>query len=283
MAADLLAPLLRLLSWLPFESLHAQFMQRAVLEALVMAPLCAMMGTLTIQFRMAFFSDAIAHSAFTGVAIGLLFGINPWFSVIVFGVFMGILTARIRRKADLAMDTSLGVLFSSTVALGLAIISSQKGLGKSLPNFLYGDILSVNESDILAAMFLFVVVFCFLWFFFNKLVFIGLHEHLAKASEIPADTLELLFAGLLALVVAFSIKAVGILLVTALLIIPSAAAGNISRSLRTQVWVAVAFSLFSSLAGLASSVTFDTATGASIILWAAAAFVISLMFKRDQA
>lgn len=280
MIHDLLSPFYQFLASLPFESLQSQFMQRAVLEMLLIAPLCAIMGTLTVQFRMAFFSDAIAHSAFTGIALGMLLGVNPWISMIVFGVFVGVLTTRIRRRADLAMDTTLGVLFSTTVALGLAIISAKKGLGKSLPTFLYGDILSVSDGDVFAAFLLLVVVGVFLWFAFNRLLYLSLHEHLARASGIEAEWLETLFAAMLALVVAFTIRSVGILLVTALLVIPAAAAGNLSQSMRRQVWTALLISLLSCIGGMATSVSYDVATGAAIILWSSTVFGISLFCKK---
>lgn len=276
---DLLQPLYNLIQVLPFSAMKAHFMQRAVLELFLLAPICAIMGTLTVQFRMAFFSDAIAHSAFTGIALGLLIGISPWFALVFFGVMVGIATARLKRKTDMAMDTTLGVMFSTTVALGLAVISAKKGLGKSLPGFLYGDILSVTDQDILATFGLLCGISLFLFFYYNKLIFISLHEHLAKTSNIAVDAVETVFSGLLALVVAFSIRAVGILLVTALLVIPAAAAGNLARSMKSQVWLTFFFTFMACFIGLASSVAWDTATGAAIILWASGIFLLSLLFR----
>jgi zinc transport system permease protein len=279
MVESLFHTLGRLLAYLPFECMSLQFMQRAVLALLLLAPMCAIMGVLVVNFRMAFFSDAISHSAFTGVAAGILLGVNPWGAVVVLGILMGVVTIQIKRKAELAMDTTLGVLFSSMVALGLAVISHQKGLGKRLPDFLYGDILAISPQDLAATALLLVITGLFLWCCFNRLLFISLHEDLARSTGIHSQALETLFAAVLALVIAFSIRAVGILLVTAMLVIPAAAAVNFSRSIRSQVVGALIITYVAAFGGLAFSVNFDITTGAAIILCAASIFSISLGFR----
>jgi len=279
MPDTLLEPIYGLLALLPFEAMQARFMQRAVLQIALLTPLCALCGSLVVQFRMAFFSDAVAHSAFTGVALGLLLGIDPWLAVIFFGLFTGILAVQLRRRGDLAMDTSLGVLFSTAVALGLAIISMKKGLARTLPGFLYGDILAITDREIVLTALLLAGTLIFLLRFFNQLVYTSLHEHLAHISGVRTSALETAFAALLALVVAFSLRAVGILLVTALLVIPAAAARNIAGNLRQQVWYSVGIALASGFAGLGISLSWDTATGAAMILSSAALFLASLVFR----
>ncbi|HOT26598.1 MAG TPA: metal ABC transporter permease [Candidatus Ozemobacteraceae bacterium] len=279
MIESLLAPFYRLIAFLPFESLQAGFMQRAVLEILLLTPLCALCGSLVVQYRMAFFSDAVAHSAFTGVALGLVLGIDPWLAVIVFGLGTGMAAIQLRRRGEMAMDTTLGVLFSSAVALGLAIISTRKGLAKTLPGFLYGDILAIGDRDVFLTGLLLAGTVAFLLRFYNQLVYTSLHEHLARISGIRTSWLETAFAALLALVVAFSIRAVGILLVTALLVIPSATARNVAGNLRRQVWCAILIALVSGLTGLAASLTWDMATGAAMILCASGCFLVSLLAR----
>lgn len=279
MAESLLYPFYRLIALLPFESLQAGFMQRAVLEILLLTPLCALCGSLVVQYRMVFFSDAVAHSAFTGVALGLVLGVDPWLAVIVFGLGTGMAAIQLRRRGEMAMDTTLGVLFSAAVALGLAIISTRKGLAKTLPGFLYGDILSISDRDVLLTAVLLIGTIAFLLRFYNHLVYTSLHEHLARISGIRTSWLETAFAALLALVVAFSIRAVGILLVTALLVIPSATARNFAGNLRHQVWFAILIALVSGLTGLAASLTWDMATGAAMILCASGCFMVSLLAR----
>lgn len=257
-------------------------MQRAVIALVLMTPMCSIMGVLVVNFRMAFFSDAISHSAFTGVALGLLIGVNPWLALILFAIFMGIITIKVRRRSELAMDTTLGVLFSTSVAFGLAIISHQKGLGRSLPDFLYGDILAINDNDIFATLGLLILTGIFILLCFNRLLFISLHEDLARSTGIPAERYETIFSGFLALVIAFSIRAVGILLVTALLVIPAAAAFNLSRSIRSQIVWSTLITFFAAFGGLTASVQFDTTTGAAIILCTSLSFFLSLVFRRKN-
>lgn len=269
-----------LLGLLPFEFLQFAFMQRAVCAAFFLSIVCALLGVLVVQFRMAFFSDAVAHSAFTGIALGLLLGIDPWLSVLVFGMSVGMLAVRIRRRADLAMDTTLGVLFSATIALGLAIISARKELARVLPGFLYGDILALTDRDLVWIVTLSLIEVGFILRFFNQLLYVSLHDHLARIAGVPVARLEMAFAAALALLVGFAIKVVGILLVTALLVIPATTARNLAATIRGQVWLAMAIALAASMAGLATSLHLDTAPGAAIILWSAALFLLSLARSR---
>ena len=269
-----------LFSYLPVEFLQVQFMQRALLGMLILAPLCALIGTLVVQFRMAFFADAVSHSAFTGIALGLLLGIDPWVSLLGFSVLVGIGTMRLKRTSEMAMDTTLGVVFSTSIALGLAIISAKKGLAKSLPVFLYGDILAISDGDILLGFGLLLITVVFMAVAFNHLLLIGLHEDLARVRGIPVDLLETLFAVLVALVVGFSIRAVGILLVTAFLVIPAASARNLANDVRGHTRLSVLLSLVSAVTGLYISVRFDTPAGAAMILCSSLIFALSLLRSR---
>ncbi len=275
----LLLPVYKLLGLLPIEVMQHGFMQRAVLGLMALAPLCALIGCLVVQFRMAFFADAISHSAFTGIALGLLVGIDPWFSLLGFGILTGMAAMRLRRAGDLSMDTTLGVVFSTLVALGLAVISARKGLAKSLPMFLYGDILSMTDRDVVLAYGLLLVTLGFMAAYFNQLLTIGLHEDLARVRGVPVDRLELLFAALVALVVGFSIRAVGILLVTAFLVIPAASARNLAGTIRGHVRWSVLLALLSALGGLTLAVRYDVAAGAGMVLCAALLFACTLPLK----
>lgn len=279
MFESLIARIYGMLAVLPFDFLQYGFMQRAVFAAFFLAIVCALLGVLVVQFRMAFFSDAVAHSSFTGIALGMLLGIDPWLSLLVFGMAMGMLAVRVRRKADLAMDTTLGVLFSGTIALGLAIISARKELARVLPGFLYGDILTLTDRDLLWIMALSLGEVGFILRYFNQLLYISLHDHLARVAGVRVSELEMAFAAALALLVGFAIKVVGILLVTALLVIPATTARNLAATIRGQVWLAMGLALAASFAGLATSLRLDTAPGAAIILWSTLFFVLSLFFS----
>ncbi len=267
----------------PFEWAQSAFVIRALLGLTFLTLLCGAMGIMVVNFRMAFFSDTISHSAFTGVALGLLLGIQPWITLAAFAVIVGIGIIRVKRHTELSTDTVTGVFFSTVIAIGIAIISIRKGLNRDLQSYLFGDILTINEMELIAIVILFIVGVIFIWLTYNKLLFIGLHEDLAFSKGLNTALYQYLYAGLLAIVVAFSIRAVGLLLVTALLILPAASARNMARSAGSLFWWAMTFAFFSGILGLAGSLVWDIATGASVILAASFFFFITSLWRISRA
>lgn len=264
---------------LPFGFAEPLFMKRAILAMLLIAPVSAAVGVPLVHFRMAFFSDAIGHSAFTGVAIGVLLGVHPLLTMVAFGLFVAWAITLVRGRTELSHDTVIGVFFSTVIALGVAVISAQKGLTRNLHAYLYGDLLAVSGMEILWMAVLLAAVGIYLFLSFNRLILLGVHEGFAKAMGVPVRGLEISFALVVALVVSTAIRAVGILLVTALLVVPAATARNLSRGIVSAFWTAVAVSLASGILGIAASYYLDTATGATVVLAAAAFFAASAMFK----
>jgi len=260
---------------LPFAWAGDLFMKRALLAVVLVAPVCAAMGVMVVNFRMAFFSDAISHSAFTGVALGVLLGINPLYTLIAFGIVVGLAIISVRRLSSLSVDTVIGVFFSFAVALGIVIISARKGLTRDLQSYLYGDVLTVGDGEILAMGLLFLAAIVFLSLWFNALILIGINERLAKAQGIRVKALEYGYALLLALVVTLSIRVIGLLLVTAMLVVPAAAGRNLAGSVRGMFWASVGIGLASGVIGLIGSYYWDSATGATIILVACGFFILS--------
>jgi zinc transport system permease protein len=275
-----LSPLYELLAQLlPCDCLQARFMQQALVGLLLLAPMTAVTGILVINFRMAFFSDAISHSAFAGVALGLILALNPDWTMPIFGLFVGLGIVSLQRRSSLSSDTVIGVFFSAMVAFGLAIVSRNRSLARDLQRFLYGDILTISDGQILCLIGLFVVLMAYQAVSYNHLLYIGLNPTLAQAHRVRVAVHQYLFAGLLALVVMFSVQAVGVLLVTALLIVPAAAARNLARSAGVMFWWALLISLSSAVTGLLISAQdwARTATGATIILVACGWFVVSVV------
>ncbi len=265
---------------LPFAFVEPEFMKRAILAMLFIAPTAAAVGVPLVHFRMAFFSDAIGHSAFTGVAIGVLLGIHPVLTMIAFGLFVAWAITLVKGRTELSADTVIGVFFSTVIALGIAVISAQKGLTRNLQSFLYGDLLAVSEAEVVWLALLFLGVGAYLYLAFNRLMLLGVHEGFARSRGVPVRALEISFALVVALVVAAAIRAVGILLVTALLVIPAAAARNAARGTAQAFWGAVAVSLVSGMAGIAASYALDTATGATVVLFASAFFAATAVARR---
>ncbi len=264
---------------LPFGFAEPLFMKRAILAMLFIAPAAAAVGVPLVHFRMAFFSDAIGHSAFTGVAIGVLLGVHPLLTMVAFGLFVAWAITRVKGRTELSPDTVIGVFFSTVIALGVAIISAQKGLTRNLQAYLYGDLLAVSGTELLWMGVLLIAVGVYLFLTFNRIMLLGVHEGFARSMGVPVHALEISFALVVALVVTTAIRAVGILLVTALLVVPAASARNVARGVVSAFWVAIAVAVVSGLSGIAASYYLDTATGATVVLVAAALFAVTAMHK----
>lgn len=264
---------------LPFPFAEPMFMKRAILAIVLVAPLAAAMGVPLVHHRMAFFSDAIGHSAFTGVAIGVLLGISPTLTMVAFGLAVAFGIARMKERTGLSADTVIGVFFSSVIALGIAILSATKGLSRSLPAFLYGDLLAITERDLLAMAALLLLVGGYLAAAYNRILLLGVNEGLARSMGVSARRIEVSFSLAVALVVTLAIRAVGILLVTALLVIPAASARNVARAAAPTFWIAVGTGLFSGVAGIVLSFHLDVATGAAVVLCAALCFALTALIR----
>ena len=263
------------------------FMLKAVIECILLTPICAAMGVKVVNFRMAFFSDAIAHSAFAGVALGFLINetlvhFDPRISLIIFGLVVGLGIAAVRRKTDLSSDTVIGVFFSTVIAFGLAIIAGVQKTG-AFEQYLYGSILTLDAADLGLTALLAGAVMVFMLCGFNKLALIGLNDELAHSRGVPVRLYDYVFTLLLALVVTVSIRTVGILLVTALLIVPAATARNIAGSAGSMFRWSMLIGLVSGISGTLISFSWfpQVGTGAMIILAAAFLFVLSFAGQRD--
>lgn len=270
--------LYELLSWLlPFQCLEMRFMQQALVGLLLLSPMVALMGVQVVNFRMAFFADAVSHSAFTGVALGLLLAVSPHWSMPAFALLVGLVIVAAQRRSALSTDTVIGVFFSGVVAFGLAVVSRSPQVARDIQRFLYGDILTVGTGDIWAMIALLVVLTIFQVFGYNRMLYIGLSPVVAKVHGVRVAAYQYLYAGLLSFVVIFSVWAVGVLLVTAMLIVPAAAARNFARTAGGMVWWALLVSVTSAVTGFVISAQdwARTATGATVVLVAFGWFLIS--------
>lgn len=278
-----LDPILRLLSYaLPFECMQPTFMQRALAALLLLAPMAAAMGVQVVTFRMAFFSDAISHSAFAGVAIGLLAALDPRWTMPAFGIMIALGIIAVQRRSNLTTDAVIGVFLSGVVAFGLAIVSRDANVSRDVQRFVYGDILTITDAEVWMLLGLFIVLTAFQAVAYNRLMLVGINPVLAEVHGIRVALLQYAFATMVALVVAFAVWAVGVLLVTAMLVVPASAARNLARSAGGMFWWAVAISGTSACLGLILSAQewAGTATGATVILVACAWFAVSVVVAR---
>jgi len=264
---------------LPFDCMHARFMQQALVGLILLAPMAAAMGVQVVNFRMAFFSDAISHSAFAGIAIGLILGANVHLTTVLFGLAVGLGIMGVTRRMSLSVDTVIGVFFSTVIAFGLAVVSRDRSVARDLQRFLYGDILTIGDAQIGWMFLLFAGLMLFQLFSYNRLLYLGLNPGLAAAHGVRVRAYQYLFAALLSMVVIASVWAVGVLLVTAMLVVPAAAARNLARSAGGMFWWALAVGLSSAVAGLITSAQSwaHTATGATIVLYASGWFLVSCL------
>ncbi|HPV03595.1 MAG TPA: metal ABC transporter permease [Myxococcota bacterium] len=275
-----LSPILAVIGALiPLECMQAGFMQRAMLGLLLLAPMTAAMGVQVINLRMAFFSDAISHSAFAGIALGALFSVHPHWSMPLLGVAVGIGIVAIGRHSMLSSDTVIGVFFAAVTAGGIALVSRDPSLARDTQMFLYGDILTIADVDLLQLAGLLILLSAFQVLAFNRILYICINPDLAEVHRVRVWAYQYVFAGLLALVVIFSVWAMGVLLVTAMLIVPAATARNLARSSGTMFWWAVGISVSSAVGGLLLSAhqSIRTATGATIILISFTWFLVSFV------
>lgn len=267
-------------SFLPFSWTQHLFMKNALLAVLFVTPIFGIMGTMVVNNRMSFFSDSLGHSALTGIAIGVVLGIpNPLWSMIFFSLIFSAGILMVKRANTASTDTIIGVFSSVAVALGIVMLSRGGGFNK-YSAYLIGDLLSIKPSEVvlLGMVLLFVVL---IWIYlFNKLLVISVNESLAGSRGIRAGVVEILFTFILAVTVMVSIQWVGLLIINSLLILPAAAARNISANVRQYHIFSILISMLSGISGLVLSYYWGTASGATIILVAAALFFVTLALRR---
>lgn len=262
-------------SWLQFD-----FMKLAFLAVLIITPLFGLLGTMIVSRKMAFFSDALGHSALTGIAVGVVLGITDTnLSMVLFAVAFAVLLNKISSKNAAATDTIISVFSSCSIAIGLAILSRGGNFSK-YSSLLVGDILSITGSELLYLLVIFAVTLLFWCLCSNWLEALSLHRTLARSKHIPVTLMEYLFAVLVALIVMLSIKWVGILIINALLILPAAASKNLSQSMREYHFFSVLFSVFSGIMGLIISYYTNVATGPTIVIVASIIYFATYLYGR---
>lgn len=260
------------------------FMKNALLAILVISPLFGLLSTMVVENKMSFFSDALGHSAFTGMAIGTLISaaVEPIWCAVLFAVVFALLFTWVRRRTNLASDTVIGVFSSTAVALGIFIATIGGGSFTKFNALLIGDILSVEPAKIglLALILLLVIV---LWLVsFNQLMLSSIHPTLADSRGVKVFWQEALFSSAIAVVVTISMTWVGLLVINSLLVLPGAAARNLARNVRQYHLYSLVFAIVSGIAGLMLSYYLGSSAGASITLCLAVIFAISFPLRNRR-
>ena len=268
-------------NWLPFEMFHWQFMQNALLAVLIMAPLFGLMSTMIVTGNMSFFSDALGHSAFTGIAIGCICGFGlPTLFAVIFAIVFSLLFSAVRHKSNQTADTLIGVFSCTAVALGIFVATLGGSSFTKYNKYLIGDILSVSPAEIgmLAVVLVCILIFWVIWS--NKLILSSVHPQLASSRGYSTFFVQTAFTTIVAIVVTLAISWVGLLILNSLLILPGATSRNIAKNMKQYHFFAVLFALIASIAGLLISYFLGCSTGAAICLCLAILFAVTFIFRK---
>jgi len=255
------------------------FIVRALLAGLLVVLMAGPLGCVVVWRRMAYFGDALAHSALLGTSLALLFHINPLLGVFFIGTVISYLLMKLQKKRDLSSDSILGILAHGALAAGLVMMAMMQAQGQriDLMGYLFGDILSVSWNYLIWLSIVCAGVLAITAWLWQSILAVAVHEELARSEGVKVDRVRLVFMLLMAVVVALAMKIVGIILITALLIVPAASARRFSSSPEVMAIVAMVFGLLSVVAGMFASMQWDTPAGPSIVLASVLMFFISRM------
>jgi len=252
------------------EILSYEFMQRAFIASILISIVASIIGIFVVTRKMAFLGDGLSHIAFASFALALLVSINPLFAAFVVVLASGLLINRIRR-AGISTDAVIGIFFSFGMALGIIMLSIAKAPSQAI---LFGSILSISDGDLVSIAAFSIIALAFLARYLNDFFLIAFDEELAKVRGVDVSLLNKLFIGLIAVAIVISIKIIGVLLVSALLVIPPSTALLLKRDFKITVAFSVLFALFSAIVGLFASFYLDLPSGASIVATSSILFLL---------
>lgn len=253
------------------------FMQKALLAAVMVGMLCSVVAFFVVLKRLSFLGVGIAHTAMGGIAIGLVAGLDPFLCGSAFAVITALAIGKISRQGQLGEDTVIGIFFAAGMAFGIALLSSLKGYYPEIFSLLFGNILSVSQADLLILAVVIFTVLLFIGLFFKELLAVSFDEEAARASGLPVSPLYFGLLAAMALTIMVSVKLVGIVLSSALLVIPAATGYRLGRNYRTMFCLSVLTGVGGSTGGLIISYYLDLPSGAAIVLFMALLFALSLL------
>lgn len=262
------------------EAFVSPFMQKAFIAGILVGTLTSIISVFIVLRKMSFVGAGISHAAFGGVAIGFVSGISPLVSAILYTIVVALGIEQTSRKGKISEDVSIGIFYSVSMALGVALVSFSKSYNVDLFGYLFGNILAITPDEIILTAVIFIVVSGGILLFLKELFLITYNEELAQVSGVNVRLLNTLFFVALAVSIVVSIRIVGIIMVSALLVIPGATARLFAKSLISMITIACASGVISVIAGLLLSYEYDLASGASIVLTASAIFFASLLLKK---
>ena len=261
------------------EMLAYGFMQRALLASVVIGALCSAIGVFVVLKGLSFIGAGTAHAAFAGVALAFLLGWNPMATAVLFGLVTVWITGWLVEKGRMKLDVSIGIFYTSTMALAILFIGFMRSYNPELYGYLFGSILSVTASDLAIIAGLGLAVLTALFLFYKEFQFIAFDQDMAEASGIPARRLFYLLISLIALTIVVSLKAVGAVLVYAMILIPASTAYQWTNSMKAMMIASILIGVLSSVSGMFLSFALDIPSGATIVLFATALFFLAVLFS----
>jgi zinc transport system permease protein len=258
------------------------FVQRALVTGTLLGVSCAVLSFFVVLRRMAFVGVGLSHTALGGVAIGVVFGVSPLLAAAIFTTGVAWVIGWIGGRTGVSEDTAIGVFFPAAMALGIVLISLSPEYRQDLMGYLFGNILSVGPEDVLPIASVSLLGLGVIAFYFKELLFVGVDLEAARAAGLPVTGLRLLLLTVLAVTIVAAVRLVGIVLVSAFLVIPAATGQAVARSLSGMLGIAVGSAVFSVVTGLWLSWMWDLPSGAAIVLVAAGLFFGALAFGRSH-
>jgi len=262
-----------------FDILSFGFMQNAIISGIAISLICSTVGLFLVLRKYSLFGDALAHSAFGGVALGLFLGVYPLWAAYVVSILSALGLTKIRQKFDISGDAIIAILLSSGIAIGIVLISLSGGFSIDIFSFLFGSILLVSTENVIMVLGMSAVIFIILIAGYKKFMYITFSEEQAKVSGIPVQKLNYLLIAIAGITVVTSMQLVGVLLVSALFVIPNVTAMMFKRSFKQTIILSMSFSIFSTVAGIMISYPLDIAPSGMVVLLAITLFVGSLIIK----
>jgi zinc transport system permease protein len=262
------------------EFISYPFIQRALFASIMVGILCPFVGNFVVLRRMSFFSDAISHAALAGIAAGILIGIDLSLSALAVAIIIACIIAFLSEKTTLSHDTIIGIAFSGAIASGVLLIGMLKGYKTDIFAFLFGDILAITNTDLLIIFITGLFTILILLIFAKPFFQISFNRELARVEGINVRLFEYFLFCIIAIVVTISLKVIGIILVTSLLIVPAAAAKNLSSSMKQLFMFSCAFGVISGIVGLFGSIYMNTSSGPTIVLVSISIFFLTLFRKK---
>ena len=262
-----------------FDILSFGFMQNAIISGIAISLICSTVGLFLVLRKYSLFGDALAHSAFGGVALGLFLGVYPLWAAYVVSILSALGLTKIRQKFDISGDAIIAILLSSGIAIGIVLISLSGGFSIDIFSFLFGSILLVSTENVIIVLGLCAAIFITLITGYKKFMYITFSEEQAQVSGIPVQKLNYLLIAIAGVTVVTSMQLVGVLLVSALFVIPNVTAMMFKRSFKQTIILSMSFSVFSTVAGIMISYPLDIAPSGMVVLLAITLFIGSLIMK----